>query len=68
MKYLSDDGNSGMRFPPSVCVADISLTGCEVRKQVRPSHVQPYPHWSGGDLRNVLGLFKKPVDRWDKSE
>lgn len=35
-------------FPLSVCVADITVTGCEVRKQVRPSFLQP-PHWPGRD-------------------
>lgn len=50
MKYLSDDGNPGMHFspPPSVCVADITVTGCEVRKQVRPSFLQP-PDWPSRD-------------------
>lgn len=35
-------------FPPSVCVAGITVTGCEVRKQVRPSFLLP-PHWLSQD-------------------
>lgn len=60
MKYLTDDGDSGMRFPPSVCVADISLTGCEVRQQVRPSHVQPYPIGPEGTSGMSSDSLKSP--------
>lgn len=43
-----------------VCVADISLTGCEVRKQVRPSHVQPYPIGPAGTSGMSSDSLKSP--------